>query len=213
MGYKHKDTRLDQIGRDLSVQYVLENSLRESGNHIRLTSQLIQVEGSDSPVVKGLRLSGKRHSYHRRRCSQGRCAGDPAAFDSQQQAELAQLHRVNPDAFDAYCRGTTTLSGTPTRYGDGWKYYDERRSCPPMRWLGVGCRTSQAIVQSFSAKPASTAHAQPVALLIGISTYTHGLPLRTRDNPTKPTHRRDQAASLVRSTSQPSPYLCGVPLK
>src|SRR5258708_2707744 len=44
MGYKHKDTRLDQIGRDLSVQYVLENSLRESGNHIRLTSQLIQVK-------------------------------------------------------------------------------------------------------------------------------------------------------------------------
>jgi DNA-binding winged helix-turn-helix (wHTH) protein len=31
MGYKHKDTRLDQIGRDLSVQYVPENSLRESG--------------------------------------------------------------------------------------------------------------------------------------------------------------------------------------
>src|SRR6202008_4135436 len=39
MEYKHKDTRMDQIGRDLSVQYVLENSLRESGNHIRLTTQ------------------------------------------------------------------------------------------------------------------------------------------------------------------------------
>src|SRR5439155_18409285 len=44
MGYKHKDERLDQIGRDLSVQYVLENSLRENGNHIRLTTQLIQVK-------------------------------------------------------------------------------------------------------------------------------------------------------------------------
>ena len=44
MGYKHKDERLDQIGRDLSVQYVLENSLRENGNHIRLTAQLIQVK-------------------------------------------------------------------------------------------------------------------------------------------------------------------------
>ena len=38
MGYKHKDVRLDQIGRDLSVQYVLENSLRESGDHLRLTA-------------------------------------------------------------------------------------------------------------------------------------------------------------------------------
>src|SRR5690242_6177596 len=36
MGYKHKDERLDQIGRDLSVQYVLENSLRQSGDHLRI---------------------------------------------------------------------------------------------------------------------------------------------------------------------------------
>src|SRR4029077_7338920 len=44
MGYKHKDERLDQIGRDLSVQYVLENSLRQSGDHLRITSQLLQVK-------------------------------------------------------------------------------------------------------------------------------------------------------------------------
>ena len=44
MGYKHKDERLDQIGRELSVQYVLENSLRENGNRLRLTAQLIQVK-------------------------------------------------------------------------------------------------------------------------------------------------------------------------
>jgi TolB-like protein/DNA-binding winged helix-turn-helix (wHTH) protein len=44
MGYKHKDVRLDKIGRDLSVQYVLENSLRDSGDHLRLTAQLIQVK-------------------------------------------------------------------------------------------------------------------------------------------------------------------------
>src|SRR6202158_690572 len=48
MGYKHKDERLDQIGRELSVQYVLESSLRESGNHIRLTAQLIQVKDQTS---------------------------------------------------------------------------------------------------------------------------------------------------------------------
>ena len=43
MGYKHKDEHVDQIGRDLSVQYVLENSLRQSGDHLRITSQLLQV--------------------------------------------------------------------------------------------------------------------------------------------------------------------------
>src|SRR6185503_14964974 len=44
MGYKHKDVRVDQIGRDLSVQYVLETSLRQSGDHMRLTAQLIQTQ-------------------------------------------------------------------------------------------------------------------------------------------------------------------------
>ena len=44
MGYKHKDERLDQIGHDLSVRYVLESSLRESGSHMRITAQLIQVK-------------------------------------------------------------------------------------------------------------------------------------------------------------------------
>ena len=44
MGYKHSDERLDQIGRDLSVQYVLENSLRGTGDHVRITAQLLQVK-------------------------------------------------------------------------------------------------------------------------------------------------------------------------
>jgi DNA-binding winged helix-turn-helix (wHTH) protein len=35
MGYKHKDERLDQIGRDLSVQYVLENFSGLPGSNSR----------------------------------------------------------------------------------------------------------------------------------------------------------------------------------
>jgi TolB-like protein len=54
MGYKLKDERLDQIGRDLSVQYVLENSLRQSGDHLRITSQLLQM--SDR-VISGLTIT------------------------------------------------------------------------------------------------------------------------------------------------------------
>ena len=44
MGYKRKDVRLDQIGRDLSVEYVLENSLRGSADHMRITSRLLRVK-------------------------------------------------------------------------------------------------------------------------------------------------------------------------
>jgi TolB-like protein len=105
MGYKHKDERLDQIGRDLSVQYVLENSLRESGNHIRLTAQLIQVKDQtqlwsqdyDYPVKDILNIEDDvakavAHAIRLR-------------LNSKQQAELAQSHPVSPEAFDAYLQG------------------------------------------------------------------------------------------------------------
>src|ERR1700750_316913 len=43
MEYKQKPARIDQIGRDLSVQYVLESSIRKSGDQMRITSQLVRV--------------------------------------------------------------------------------------------------------------------------------------------------------------------------
>jgi TolB-like protein/Tfp pilus assembly protein PilF len=105
MGYKHKDERLDQIGRDLSVQYVLENSLRENGDHIRLTAQLIQVKDQthlwsqdyDYPAKDVLNVEEDvaRAVSHEIR----------VRLAPQKQAELAQLHLVNPEAFDAYLQG------------------------------------------------------------------------------------------------------------
>jgi len=54
MGYKNKDVRLDQVGRDLSVQYVLENSVRENGNQIRLTAQL-RINLTCGPTITTIR--------------------------------------------------------------------------------------------------------------------------------------------------------------
>jgi|SRR5579862_830520 len=102
MGYKHKDTSLKQIGRDLSVQYLLENSLRESGNHLRLTAQLIQVRDQthlwsndfDYPATDILTVEDDVAKAVAREIQ--------LRLTSHQQAELAQPHRVNPEAFDAY---------------------------------------------------------------------------------------------------------------
>src|SRR6201981_1973061 len=99
MGYKHKDERLDQIGSDLSVQYVLENSFRESGDHIRLTAQLIQVKDQthlwsqdyEYPLKDILNIEDDvaRAIAHEIR----------DRLTSQQQAEFAQSRQVNPEAF------------------------------------------------------------------------------------------------------------------
>jgi TolB-like protein len=96
MGYKHKDERLDQIGRDLSVQYVLENSLRENGDHVRLTAQLIQMKDQthlwtqdyDYPAKDILNVEDDvaRAVAHEIR----------VRLTSQQQTALTQPHPVNP---------------------------------------------------------------------------------------------------------------------
>src|SRR6202035_2067443 len=102
MGYKHKDTRLDQIGRELSVQYVLENSLRENGNHLRLTAQLIQVKDQTHLWSQDYDYLAKDILNVQDEVAKAVAHEIRVRLTSQQQAELAQSHPVNPEAFDAY---------------------------------------------------------------------------------------------------------------
>lgn len=105
MGYKRKDERLDQIGRDLSVQYVLENSLRQSGDHMRITSQLLQVRDQSH-------LWSHDFDYHAQDIlavqddvATAVARAIQVRVTSPQQAELGQSRPVKPEAFDAYLQG------------------------------------------------------------------------------------------------------------
>jgi len=42
MKYKKSGKGIDQVGHELNVDYVLEGSMRESDNHVRITAQLIR---------------------------------------------------------------------------------------------------------------------------------------------------------------------------
>jgi TolB-like protein/DNA-binding winged helix-turn-helix (wHTH) protein/Tfp pilus assembly protein PilF len=44
MHYKHSQAPLEQIGRELGVQYVLEGSVRRDSNKVRISAQLIQMK-------------------------------------------------------------------------------------------------------------------------------------------------------------------------
>src|SRR6266849_1579371 len=141
MGYKHKDERLDQIGRDLSVQYVLESSLRESGNHLRLTAQLIQVKDQthlwsqdyDYPVSDFLTVEDDVAKAVAREIR--------VRLTSKQQAELAQLRPVNPEAFDAYLQGYSFFQGSTDKDADmAAKYFARATQLDPsyaLAWVGL----------------------------------------------------------------------------
>ena len=105
MGYKNKDTRLDQIGRDLSVQYVLENSVRANGNQIRLTAQLIQVKDQTHLWSQDYNYLAKDFLNVEDDVARAVAREVQMRLTSQQQTKLAQTHPANPEAFEAYFQG------------------------------------------------------------------------------------------------------------
>jgi TolB-like protein/DNA-binding winged helix-turn-helix (wHTH) protein/cytochrome c-type biogenesis protein CcmH/NrfG len=105
MGYKHKDVRLDQIGRDLSVQYVLKNSLRTSGNHLRLTAQLIQVKNQTPLWSRDYDYSAKDILNVERELAMGVADKFQLRLTSQRQGDLARARPVNAGAYDAFMKG------------------------------------------------------------------------------------------------------------
>ena len=151
MGYKHKDERLDQIGRELSVQYVLEDSLRESGNHIRLTAQLIQVKDQthlwshdyDYPLNNFLNVEDD--------VAKAVAQAILPRLSSRQQAELARPRPVNPQAFDAYLQGYYFFEReTDDKNTDmAAKYFERATQLDPtyaLAWVGLSrARNWQAV--------------------------------------------------------------------
>jgi TolB-like protein/Flp pilus assembly protein TadD len=141
MGYKHKDERLDQIGRELSVQYVLENSLRESGDHMRLTAQLIQVKDQthlwshdyDYPAKDVLTVEDDVARAVAREIQ--------LHLTSRQQAAMGQSHPVNPEAFDAYLQGYYFFEKNTDKDTDmAAKYYERATQLDPsfaLAWVGL----------------------------------------------------------------------------
>jgi len=141
MRYKHSDERLDQIGRDLSVQYVLENSLRESDSHLRLTAQLIQLKDQthlwshdyDYPAKDILNVEDDVAKAVAREIQ--------LRLTSQQQAALSQPHPVNPEAFDAYMQGYYFFQRNTNKDTEmAAKYYERATQLDPsyaLAWAGL----------------------------------------------------------------------------
>jgi hypothetical protein len=71
--YQGKRVVTKQVGRDLEVRYLLEGSVRRSGNQIRVNAQLIDAE-TDAPSLgravrrphkRTVRAAGRRHEPDR----------------------------------------------------------------------------------------------------------------------------------------------------
>jgi TolB-like protein/DNA-binding winged helix-turn-helix (wHTH) protein/Flp pilus assembly protein TadD len=141
MGYKHKAQRLDQIGRDLSVQYVLENSLRKSGDQIRITSQLLRVKDQSHLWSHDYDYRAQDVLAVQEQVARAVAREIQLRLTAQREAELARSLPVNPEAYDAYLQGRYFFQrNTDNDTNMAARYYERATQLDPsyaLAWVGL----------------------------------------------------------------------------
>jgi len=126
MGYKHGDERLDQIGRELAVQYVLEGSFRRAGDRLRITAQLIQVKDQSHLWAQDYDRKPQDILAVQDDVSIAVAQEIQLRLTPHQQTALTRNRTVDPDAYEAYLKGRYFWN---MRTEDGFKkaidYFDQ----------------------------------------------------------------------------------------
>jgi TolB-like protein/DNA-binding winged helix-turn-helix (wHTH) protein/tetratricopeptide (TPR) repeat protein len=105
MQYRGAKKPLPQIARDLNVDAVVEGAILRSGDRVRITAQLIQAR-----TERHLWAEAYERNMRDILALQSEVARDitneiQIKLTPQEQAHLASVHPVNPQAYEAYLRG------------------------------------------------------------------------------------------------------------
>ena len=105
MSYKHSSKAVDQIGRELGVNYILEGSARREGGRVRITAQLIQVR--DQSHVWAAEYDREMQSVLQLHSEVADAIGNEVRLKlaPAQRAHLTNPGAVNPEAYEAYLKG------------------------------------------------------------------------------------------------------------
>jgi non-specific serine/threonine protein kinase len=141
MRYKKGDTPIDQIGRELGVEYVLEGSAQREANRVRITAELIQVRDQTQ-----LWADTYEHEISGFRGVQSEVAQSVAKALAlrllpAEQTRLASARTVNPEVYDAYLKGMFYVSqNNPESFEKGMRYLHqavEIDPAEPLAYLGL----------------------------------------------------------------------------
>jgi adenylate cyclase len=103
--YKGKAMKVEQVGRELGVRYVLEGSIRKAGNRVRITAQLID-------ATSGFHTWAERYDRDLQdifavqdEVTQQIVAALKVKLTSVEQSRLGRQPTTNLEAYDHYLRG------------------------------------------------------------------------------------------------------------
>jgi TolB-like protein/Tfp pilus assembly protein PilF len=125
MHYKKSEAPIDQIGRELRVDYVLEGSAQQEAGRIRIAAELIQVRDQTQlwADVYERELAGILALQSD--VAQKVAGALALKLLPAEQARLADVRSVNPEAHDAYLKGSYHWKKlTPTELDTAQRYFE-----------------------------------------------------------------------------------------
>ena len=157
MHYKDSHTPLDQIGRELNVQYVLEGSVRRESERVRITAQLIQVKDQTHVWAR---------QYDRELKDllplEGEVAHEIAeeirlTFDSRKEAGSQSAPPQSFEGYDLYLKGLYFFNKrTPGDLQQAIQYFQQAATKgAPYAPAYAGVAKGYAILSAYSGQPDS----------------------------------------------------------
>jgi TolB-like protein/DNA-binding winged helix-turn-helix (wHTH) protein/Tfp pilus assembly protein PilF len=113
--YKGTNKRIDQIGKELGVDYVLEGTVRRAGGRVRISAQLIQVSDQTHVWARNYERDLRDILSVQDDVAESIAKEIEIKLTPEQQAHVAKAAPVNTAAYEAYLKGRFYLTKTSGR--------------------------------------------------------------------------------------------------
>lgn len=162
MRYKGTKKSLPEIARELNVDGIIEGSVTRSGQHVRITAQLLHgptdkhlwAETYDRDLGDVLKLQSE--------VAQTIAQQVRAELTPQQQAQLRSARPVNPEAYDAYVKGRYYFTNDftkPNKLKLAKSYFEQSiRKDPDFALAYTGLADSYVYLAFYGGMPPGTAY-------------------------------------------------------
>jgi len=165
--YKKTNTPIDQIGRELRVDYVLEGGAQREGSRVRITAELIKVRDQTQLWAESFDRESSSILTLQSEVAQKVAGALAVKLLPAEQARLAKSRVLNPEAYEAYIKGSQYwIKMTPGDLDTGEKYFELALQKDPnyaaaytgIAWVWA-CRNQMMISPSSEAVPKAKAAA------------------------------------------------------
>jgi|GEM_PF-7052510 len=106
MRYKKTDSPIEQIGRELGVEYVLDGSAQKQGSRIRIAVELIKVKDPTLLWADSYEQEMSGVNALQNEVAQTVTRALAIKLLPSEQATLAKARSVNPEAYEVYLKGS-----------------------------------------------------------------------------------------------------------